>query len=229
MVTAELRRYGGKPLADVLLELANLDEDAYNSLLKDVRGEEAFSRSRPRCEALARSIGAEGPIDAFYLLTAINIVYSNVQDLMDDDDDEIINLVEIVMSGLGGMKGHDEQFETLRDRLVELVAPHPVVDDLRKLNRLKTDLIQNGVGFTSFVDLRPDFAEDRSHIKRLVPVVLFRVSTDSEEDSERSFVFQLTEEALGTLKEAVVDAETKLEAVRYSESLSSMLPKKKGL
>lgn len=222
MVPRALRRVAGKSLAEVLLGLASYNERVFTLLLEEVRGEEAFNRDAARCKALAEKIGAKGPGDAFYLLSAVDFFYSQVQDLKEEGD-EVAEIVEFVLSTFSGLEDDSEKAEIVRDRLASLVSPNPVADDLRKLERLKTDLIRNGVGFSSFVDLRPDFAEDKSKIKRLVPIIIFRVSTDSNDDGERSFVFQLTEEALGKLKGTVEDAEKKLRAVRSSEALSQML------
>lgn len=222
MVPRALRRVAGKSLAEVLLGLASYNERVFTLLLEEVRGEEAFNRDAARCKALAEKIGAKGPGDAFYLLSAVDFFYSQVQDLKEEGD-EVAEIVEFVLSTFSGLDDDSEKAEIVRDRLASLVSPNPVADDLRKLERLKTDLIRNGVGFSSFVDLRPDFAEDKSKIKRLVPIIIFRVSTDSNDDGERSFVFQLTEEALGKLKGTVEDAEKKLRAVRSSEALSQML------
>lgn len=214
-----------KGLDEVLLDLSKLPNTSFSILLTEVRGPEGFNRDSTRCSHLAQAIDLSSAADAFLLLSASEFFYTSVNKIKDTDE-EIPDIIDDALGQFEELEEHPEEIDRIKERLLALVQSNPAVERQEKLERLQSGLLPNGVGFTSFVDLRPDFADDRSEINRIIPVILFRVSTDSDEASKSSYVFQLTEEALGKLKTAVEDAERKVQAVRLQKGLADMIVKK---
>jgi hypothetical protein len=108
--------------------------------------------------------------------------------------------------------------ETLDAATVDSVAPKMVLllgqtaaaDEVSKLVRLETGFLPHAIGFSSFVDLRPDFTDDRAEIRQFVTVIQFRITTQNANGEEATHTFQLTSEALHQLGEAVEDTQAKL-------------------
>ncbi len=98
---------------------------------------------------------------------------------------------------------------------------------LRKIQRLQSGFLPNALGFASFVDLRPDFGDklDSLQLQGYVPLVQFRITTDSTVADEKTFVFQLNEEALADLRKAAERAEAKLSALKEKSLVAAQIIK----
>ena len=78
----------------------------------------------------------------------------------------------------------------------------------------------------SFVDLRPDFGDgDELSLKGYIPVIQFRINTDSTSTEAKRLVYQMNEESLTELKKAVERAEAKLAALKQQSALALQLIK----
>jgi hypothetical protein len=79
---------------------------------------------------------------------------------------------------------------------------------------LQSGFIPNAIGFSSFVDLRPDFGdgEEISGINGYLPIIQLRITTDSANPQEKQVVLQVNEEALKELHKALKRAESKIAA-----------------
>jgi hypothetical protein len=83
--------------------------------------------------------------------------------------------------------------------------------------------LRNATSFSSILDFRPNFNEDRSAILELLPVVQFKVTTDSDDPSDTAIIFQMDEATLAKLKEAVDLAQKKLSVASSDPRLTSQL------
>ena len=108
-------------------------------------------------------------------------------------------------------------------KLARLLARNDALERLRKLRKLRTGLLDTAVAFSSFVDIRPRFAEDRSSLEELVPMIILSVVTRSESESDRSPVFQLDLGGLAKLRATLDDIDKKLRVLREDKQISDRL------
>jgi hypothetical protein len=104
--------------------------------------------------------------------------------------------------------------EVASKRLKEIFDKRDAYKRLKKLVRLRSGFLPNATGFSTFVDVRPNFDGNPKQVVDLVPMVQVRIATDSKLDTQREFVFQLSEDALKLLKEAVSSVEDKIQILK---------------
>jgi len=115
--------------------------------------------------------------------------------------------------------------EQVKERFTTLLNPE-IHQRFRKLQRLQSGFIPNAVGFSTLVDLRPDFGTSKElELKGYLPIVQFRVTTDSPNPAEKRLVFQVSEEALGELKKALERAESKLAMLKAQPAIALQILK----
>ena len=111
----------------------------------------------------------------------------------------------------------------LAQRLETLLSDKPQVELLKKTTRLEKGFLDNAVGFTSFVDLRPCFDADHAEISGWIPMIQLRITTDSSLKSNKSIVLQLNRETLEALKDTLDDVESKLTKVTRTLSQNGLV------
>jgi hypothetical protein len=84
-------------------------------------------------------------------------------------------------------------------------------------------VLESATSFGSFVDLRPNYAQDRNSIEEFLPVIVFRVSTEADDGNERSYAFQMTPASLMELKSVIDDTFHKLSSLTNDSTLSRRL------
>ncbi len=111
----------------------------------------------------------------------------------------------------------------LTDRLTKLLSYNESAEKRDKVGRLSKGFLPNAIGFSSFLDLRPNITSDRTSISEFVPIVQFRIRTEDGDDDEELFVFQLDERALEKLLEAVKDVQKKFEIIKNDPMISKRI------
>jgi hypothetical protein len=109
------------------------------------------------------------------------------------------------------------------ERVAALVVGNPAASRTQKRTWLRTGILDNAVGFASFVDIRPNFTKDRSDIVELLPVVIFEIETESNYDVN-SIVFQMTGETLAQLITALDDVQKKLKIITDTPQFKALVP-----
>lgn len=205
--------YGLSRLPWALEKIAGLDERQFQVLRDAVTGPAGFDRKLVRCEVLADQLKADlKPSDVFHLLLPLRFLYDRCRDWEKDGRETGAALREFLeLTGLDEHLGK-EPGPALK-RLLELTAKNPEIERRRKLRWLRTGILETAVEFASFVDIRPRISDDRSAIQGLVPVVIFRIATESESGGEESYVFQLPQEGVSKLRAVLEDIEKKLKLV----------------
>jgi hypothetical protein len=200
-------------LGEAIRTLRDLSVFEFESLVAAVSGPRSFSLSKEQLEALRSQIPAHAP-RLNYLLAALTFLYNQVThavesgmpyaDAISAATDELEKEAE-----WGPKKGE------VRSRLELLLQSKESHTHFRKIQRLQSGFLPNAVGFSTFVDLRPDFGEGENVVlKGYLPVIQFRVTTDSSSPDLKRLVFQMSEDALIELRRAVDRAEEKLAALR---------------
>lgn len=212
------------PLPDSLEQIAKLREEKFKLLFETVSGPQGFERSLERCASLAESLGEGNASDAFHLLSSINFLYRRCRNWETSERDVSAALREFLgVTDLQSAFG--DNFEAGFKRLLQLVEPNPAVERKRKLRWLRTGILDNAINFSSFVDLRPSFSEDRKTIEEIIPSIILRIVTESDHGPDQAHVFQLTEDGLNKLRRTIDDISQKLSVVLGDEDLKRRIYK----
>jgi len=219
----ELRReeayFGFPPLQDTLQLISKLDEKQFQALLDEVVSPAGFNRDLARCESLAKRLQASLETSGvFHLLASLRFLYDRCRDWEKSQRDTEAALNEFLeVTGLRRKLG--DPLGPGYDRLIKLTEKNSAVERQRKIRWLRTGILDTAVDFASFVDIRPRISDDRKKIEELIPIVIFRVMTESEVGQDKAHVFQLTKEGVFKLRAVVEDIENKLAAVSDDPSL----------
>jgi hypothetical protein len=155
-----------------------------------------------------------------FLLGALSFLYSQI-DKLREGRETFDAIIAKLVDELSFDKSDDEERKQFEARLSILLAKNEPYGKFRKVERLQKGLVPNATSFKSMVDLRPDFgdSEDMS-FDGLITVVQFQVSTDATKNSQKEFLFQLSEESLLDLRKAVERAEEKIKKLKSEQTLS---------
>jgi hypothetical protein len=108
----------------------------------------------------------------------------------------------------------------MKTRLTELLARKKNHERHKKIQRLQVGFIPNAIGFSTFLDLRPDFNEGKPEtIQGFLPVMQLRISTDADNPAMRRLVMQLDEEGLAEMKKAIDRLIEKLDLLKKDGAL----------
>lgn len=227
MVNRTFSLFPPTSLLDVFRPLAKVDVENFQQFLTEIGSRQAFNSDKKRCEKLGYLIGV-APEDVGLLLSLLAGIYKKFRTLEDggadfdslskefydealsDDDDDSVKLTE------------DERV-TLTERLRSLLRKNDTIDNAEKIARLKAGFIKNATGFSSFVDIRPNFKKENTEVQSLILLAQLRISTDSDNPIEREFIFQCDEKALKKLKEVISAAEKKFLTLSNHSSISKFL------
>lgn len=170
---------------------------------------------------LARTIDITNEA-ALHIVSALNYVRAQIEKLQISDE----KLPTEIAVGFSEMSGK------LKDRLasepdfgsaiVELLSEAGGIARARKINRLKTGILQTAYQFETFLDLRPDYSPDCSQVFPMIPMVIFRVRTHGDGEEDKSLSFQIDLKTLRELQASIKRVETKLETLRRGESKLSV-------
>jgi hypothetical protein len=206
-------------LKEVLEELGSFSDHEFELFLSETLTVAAFDSSQERCEAVAKKIDRDPGLYG-YIFGALYFLYTEVRRKAKDEKtlrlliDQLLNSLEL---------GTGEDGKRLTERLVKLLSYNENAERRDKIGRLKQGFLPNAIGFSSFVDLRPNISTDRAKIYEFVPLVQFRITTESEDEGEKSLVFQLDERGLDKLSQAIDDVQHKLGLIKRDISVSARI------
>lgn len=150
--------------------------------------------------------------------TSLNFVYSALPTAAEQGSPDSVGLNNI-LSGIDFDIDDPTLLEKIKSRIGTLLADNTNISRYKKLVRLREGFIRSAVSFASFVDLRPNFNEEKTGILSVIPIVQFRVRTNSDVDLDQNIVFQMDRKAVRRLKEAVDYVTRKLDAIDASDFL----------
>ena len=205
-------------LGAVLRPICDAPDTDFTALLSAVSGPRSFSLVQEQLDALQ----AQAPSLAqnlTFTLAALSYVYSHVARLVESGV-PYTDAIAATVDDLTDDAEWGDQKDRVRDRFASLFKSE-THQRFRKIRRLQTGFIPNATGFSTFVDLRPDFGEGEAlEIKGYLPVVQFRVNTDSNNPSETRFVFQVTEDSLKELRKTLERAESKIALLKDQSTIA---------
>jgi hypothetical protein len=209
-------RHGARPAEDIRLpssllkELADFPSNEFDRVLDEVRKADDLRLPKAVLERLRTELGSNGRTAAVLLAFT-----SNVFDHLCDSSEfgiEKKEFLEVFQEILRGEFDDEHQAQLVFNRLEQLLQPWRSALRRRKKEWLETGILPTAIDFASFVDLRPDFSDDRMTIDALVPIAIVEIVTQSSPDERKSIQFQLGAKALADLKALVADIEKKLKA-----------------
>ena len=217
--------FPGTSFEEIVAQIASLSEPEFNALRDDVAGEAAFDVSKKRCDRLAKVLRSS-PETVALLISVISILFDRVSALPPGASAR--EAIEQFVNGFDDEAGLGVNEKTmLASRLFELTASKPAIEAWTKIRQLKVGFLDNAKRFATFVDLRPNFTPKYEGIRGYVPMIQFRITTDSDDPSREELVFQVDEEALADLKSAIESVELKLSALQKPDALTAPVMFKK--
>jgi hypothetical protein len=211
-------------LGEALRPLRDLSASEFSALMAAVSGPRSFSLSKDELESLRSSVPPEAA-NLTFLLGALSYLYAQIVRVVESGM-SFDETVRATVDDLDEDAEWGQKKDEVREKLAAILQPKETHQRFRKLQRLQSGSIPNAVGFVSFVDLRPDFGEgDDLSLKGYIPIVQFRINTDSPGTESKRFVFQMNEDSLTELKKAVERAEAKLTVLKQQSALALQIIK----
>jgi hypothetical protein len=204
--------------------LGDLSTAEFNALVSAVSGPRSFSLSKEELEALRNQISVRS-VNPTFLLAALGFLSSHVARLVESGV-PYADAITAMTDELEAEAKWGEKKDEVRKRFGAILQTNEVNQRFRKVQRLQLGFMPNAVGFSTFVDLRPDFGDGEGmDIKGYVPVIQFRVTTDSSNPEEKRLIFQMNEESLVELRKTVDRTEAKLKALKEQPAIALQLIK----
>ena len=203
-----------------LLPIASLSETEFHILNDEISGRRSFALPPKKVKDLVRDVPTIGA-NITFTLGALSFLYNRLETYRD-----AVPIAEVVNQIIAEIDNiSDEQRQTLQQRLGVLLTENESYEDFKRTESLERGFLPNAVSFKSLVDLRPDFGgvEDDLEFNGFLKTVQFRIRTDSDLPNIREFVFQLSEEALDEMQQALGRARAKLEAIEDMTALDGLL------
>ena len=211
-------------LGEAIRPLIGFSVADFGTLLTAVSGPRSFSLSKDELETLRNQLSIAST-SLTYLLGALSFLYAHVARTVDSGV-AFSDAIRALTDELDEQTSWEEKKDEVRDRLTAILQNKENHQRFRKIQRLQSGFIPNAVGFATFVDLRPDFGEgEELGLKGYLPVIQFRVTTDSSSPEGKRLVFQLNEDALVELKKVIDRAEAKLKTLKEQPAIALQLIK----
>lgn len=208
-------------LGEVLRPLESLSDKDFEVILNAVAGPRSFSLTKEEIENLRNQTPPDAGRNLTFFVSALSFVYSHVARLTESKMPYADAIKDIVDEIAKDAEWTDK--DKVVGRLEKLLNPK-IHEPLHKAQRLQTGFLPNAVGFSTMVDLRPDFGiGSELQLSAYVPVIQFRINTDSIVPAERRIVFQITESNLAELKKAIDRAEEKIRMLRENSGVANLI------
>jgi hypothetical protein len=212
---------------EIMTSIGALNESEYEEL-KQFTNAVGFN-PKPSEIAKLKINSRETSVDKKFLLAALAFLHERLTDMTADFSESDGVLQKFVDDVFEDARPDQVDKKTITlQRLKSLLEASAEHTALLKRKRLTAGFLPNATTFSSFVDLRPNFAdEDLSKANGYVPMIQFRIRTDSATPGLKSFVFQMDVDALEELKKAIDRVEKKLVSVASVEGIGPLIAEKK--
>ncbi len=205
--------------------IAAASEEQFANFLAAVNSRKGFRDEDKRCDELSKILDISSS-DVGILLNVLRGIYIRFRSLekRGASFDDLFG--SFVKEGLGQDKVELETPDNSNQlvvRLSKLFQKSESLDEAEKLNRLRKGFLDGAVTFSSFVDLRPNYTDDRKKIVGYLPIVQLRISTDSDDASKQNTVFHLDSKAIDELAETIEDIKLKMKALANREELKDLV------
>lgn len=196
-------------MSDALGLVSSLSKDEFANFRKLPASERSFSPNKKAIASASTEVGLSvGNLEA--LLSALGWMYDRLAEFTTDAErrDGIHQLLNALV---GSSEPADAE---LVERLSLLLSPKPEHEHFKKISRLERGALPQATAFETFVDMRPDFADDLLSIRGYIPVITFFVRATSVDPTQRQFTFSISAEQFESLKDSIDRLSTKLSLLK---------------
>jgi hypothetical protein len=209
------------PFPQAVRQIVDMDDATFAALQREVIKPPAFQLTRSRIESLLPILNIDDQTDIVSLFGGLELLHERVN-TPDGEDPNPYETLKGLFKSTSLWPLLSENDEKGFKRVAALVINNEAAQRYQKRYWLETGILDTAVSFASFIDLRPNFAEDRSEVTELLPVIIFQIETDSDYEAE-ALVFQMTENGLDQMIKSIEDIKLKLERVKATASLRKLL------
>tara|TARA_R100001086_G_C11839175_1_gene258665 strand:- start:832 stop:1512 length:681 start_codon:yes stop_codon:yes gene_type:complete len=216
-------------LDQALLPLAFFNEGEFERFQLAIASPRRFLLNKNAIKQMAADLGRDEETVG-YLLSALGLLQNRFQ--QSSGEKEFVRakqtLVEIIDSQADLFDGADVA-SRLAKRLDILLEYSPEFSRYVKAARISRGFLANATGFSTFVDLRANFSDtdaisDPGELDGFSIVIQCRLRTVDAEGKDQSVTFQVNEEVIDEMIEALMRATSKVavikaEATKISEVL----------
>jgi hypothetical protein len=190
----------------ILKVIASFSDGDFEILAADLNGPDSFDLDRRRCARIAKVIGTDIETTV-HIVQFCGYLYGQIHS-RDVTASELPVVVGSLLDTYSEFANPDQRDAVLQ-RMCSVLERRESAATFRKTQRLRVGFLRNALNFSSLVDLRPDFSDDKKSVQRLVPVAQLRISTDDHSEDFKDIVIQLDERSLARLKETLGEMEQK--------------------
>lgn len=204
--------------------IKDASDTGFAAFLAEVKSSEGFRDGSERCRLLGLNLGIPA-VETHALLQILRDVYRKFRSAERQGQSFGEILDSFLEDGLELVKDTDQTYGTnsaFVERLRQLFERSLELDRADKLNRLERGFSDELRSVEAFVDLRPNFSEDRTKIEEMVPVIQLRFTTNSENPSQEYFVVNVKQKTLDELSAAIEDVQARLKTLANQSSLSDI-------
>src|SRR5216684_2133332 len=209
-------------LGEAVRPIGLLSESEFSKILELVSGPRGFSPTKEQFEEIERSI-PKLAVNLGFVLAALSFLTGQAEHF-EEAGQPFDSIFSSVVDELDKGANWGEAKGIAANRLKEIFDKRDAYKRFKKLNRLRTGFLPNATGFSTFVDIRPNFEGKPKQVVDLIATVQMRLTTDATAVAQRELVFQISEEALKLLKEAVSSIEEKIQILKSSNYLEPKKP-----
>jgi hypothetical protein len=206
-------------LPEALKSIASLHDDQFKVLQEAVLSPDGFDVSVERCRSIAEKLKIDAQ-QVGTLLSSLEFLYLRSREWVAQGRDVVTALREFAL--FADLEKHFDKQSQL-SRLETLLSRNPSLERRRKIKWLQTGILNTATAFASFVELRPSYTEDRATIEEFIPVIIFRIITESGLGEDNEHIFQLTPDGLVKLRAAIDDMEKKLKSLQADKNITDRL------
>jgi hypothetical protein len=205
-------------LGEAVRPIGSLSDVEFAEIVKVISGPRGFYPTKEQFADLEKS-SPNLVINLGFMLAALSYLTSQAE-RFEQAGKSFDSILSSVIDELDQDAKWEDKKEVASRRLKEIFDKREAFKRFKKLNRLQTGFLPNAVGFSTFVDIRPDFDLKPRKVAGLLPLIQMRITTDASAVAQREMIFQVSEDALKLLKDAIDDIEEKLRALKASDYFS---------
>lgn len=196
-MSLDLQQVAAGSVEWILVQIAMLSDEKLELLRSSVHAEEAFSRTPQRCRELSAKLGMS-EANARFGLSVIEVIYDSLREDQFISVDDPIVFKQALTELLDSQEFPSSEYTArVAEVLFPLLFQNESAGDHLKLRMLRDGFQPRATGFSSIVDARPVFSQDRNSIKKFFVAAQLRVQLD--DDPLKSLTFSVSEEGLRRL------------------------------
>lgn len=204
---------------DIFDLLAAFTPELVDTLAEHVHAASSFFLEPEATEALAERHQVSED-DLRYVLGTLSVLHNRLSPSQPSAD-EVAALAQTAVES--EYRAGDEAPADLPSRLTRLLTAVERDEGREKVGRLQRGFLPNLVGISSFMDLRPVYADEDARISGFVPVMQIELRSDSRKAYERTMICHVDSKNLDRMIDELQRLKKKFETVTSEEHVSELI------